>query len=327
MMMKKSFVLWLAAVLLLLHCGRAHSEYPKPARSFDLERAPGKALDARASNRRRLANEPDQAPLSWLMGSFFAYLYVGTPAQRVTVITDTGSHHTAFPCIGCACGKHMDSPYDPGKSSSAKVSKCGGGKCFMQQSYSEGSSWHAYEVEDRVWVGEESVSSLPALAGSTGLRGAAPASSQHKSFPPPSAAALAAAAAAGPAIGGREAAAANWSAPFKFGCQDKETGLFRTQEVDGIMGLSAHEATLPHALHKAGVTPTKAFAMCMRATGGVLTLGGVDESLHDAPVKWAALMNGRHGGGGKGGGKGNGWCVRDVPFPECPTHCALCAIH
>ena len=41
----------------------------------------------------------------------YAHVYVGTPAQRVSVIVDTGSHHTAFPCSGCkSCGKHTD-PY------------------------------------------------------------------------------------------------------------------------------------------------------------------------------------------------------------------------
>ena len=41
------------------------------------------------------------------MGVHYAYIWVGTPAQRVTVIVDTGSHHTAFPCVGCKCGKHV----------------------------------------------------------------------------------------------------------------------------------------------------------------------------------------------------------------------------
>ena len=38
-------------------------------------------------------------------GTHFAYLYVGTPPQRQSVIIDTGSAYTAFPCRGCkSCG-------------------------------------------------------------------------------------------------------------------------------------------------------------------------------------------------------------------------------
>ena len=35
-------------------------------------------------------------------GTHFSYVWVGTPGQRQSVIIDTGSHYTAFPCTGCS---------------------------------------------------------------------------------------------------------------------------------------------------------------------------------------------------------------------------------
>jgi hypothetical protein len=75
------------------------------------------------------------------------------------------------------------------------------------------------------------------------------------------------------------------SVDFNFGCQTRETGLFRTQNVDGIMGMSASATTLPWVLHKAGLTTTKAFSMCFRRGGGVLSLGGINTALHRTPLQ------------------------------------------
>lgn len=134
----------------------------------------------------------------------------------------------------------MNPFFDPSKSSSASVKSCGfiqsSSKCYFRQSYSEGSSWHAYKVSDRVFVGGESLSDIP---------------------------------------GG-----ANYTVDFEFGCQDYESGLFRTQYVDGIMGLSASEETLPFQLYNNKIISTRMFALCFRLGGGLLTIGGVDPSLH-----------------------------------------------
>ena len=191
------------------------------------------------AGRRRLSSTAKQTSMYHMLGSFYSHIWVGTPPQRVSVIVDTGSHYTAFPCVGCKCGKHMDPYFDPTKSSTASVPTCSGTRCFFKQSYSEGSSWHAYRVRDTVWVGGESV-----LAGPN---------------------------------------AANLSTKFDFGCQDMETGLFRTQYVDGIMGLAGSQDTLPHVLHASGRAQSKVFAMCFRLGGGILTLGGVDSSIHTLP--------------------------------------------
>ena len=218
--------------------------YPPPVGQFLI--SSGRDLyDEDRLLRRKLLSETTnsglQTTIHHLLGSFYSHIWVGTPPQRVSVIVDTGSHYTAFPCVGCKCGVHMDPYFDPSKSSSSLIPRCSGGatKCFMKQSYSEGSSWHAYKVRDRMWLGGESLLSMPN--------------------------------------------AFNLSTDFEFGCQDVETGLFRTQHVDGIMGLSGASDTYPHVLHANGVSKSKVFALCFRHGGGVLTVGGVDPSIHLKP--------------------------------------------
>ncbi len=53
-------------------------------------------------------------------------------------------------------GIQMDPHFDPAKSITSTVKNCGVGnnaKCFFRQSYSEGSSWNAFKVKDKVWMG------------------------------------------------------------------------------------------------------------------------------------------------------------------------------
>ena len=111
---------------------------------------------------------------------------VGTPTpQRKTLIVDTGSHHTAFPCAGCVdCGEdhHTDLYFDPDKSKTFNPLQChecryeakcsplgiddfdGHGivnemknACMIRQSYTEGSSWAAYQAKDKVFCGGRDV--------------------------------------------------------------------------------------------------------------------------------------------------------------------------
>lgn len=86
--------------------------------------------------------------------------------------------------------------------------------------------------------------------------------------------------------------ASRYSIDFQFGCQDSETGLFRTQHVDGIMGMSAAEDTIPHQLVTQKITASRIFALCFSIGGGILTLGGVDQSLHKpgVSIQYAKLL-------------------------------------
>ena len=48
------------------------------------------------------------------IGTHFAYLWVGTPPQRQSVILDTGSFHTGFPCDPCTdCGDYLGASAAP----------------------------------------------------------------------------------------------------------------------------------------------------------------------------------------------------------------------
>jgi hypothetical protein len=93
--------------------------YPKPLFRMNLTRSEDYAVEHRTFRRLRAGGTRDGdlaevdsttssvAPLFEGMGTHYSFIWVGTPPQRVSVIMDTGSHHTAFPCKGCKCGTHV----------------------------------------------------------------------------------------------------------------------------------------------------------------------------------------------------------------------------
>lgn len=207
---------------------------PEPIHQAELGRHPCQRMDRRSL---RSKNGTELVPVYPGYGTHYAFLYVGTPPQRQSVIIDTGSHITAFPCTGCKqCGTHTDPYFMPSNSSTASALKCGPRRCEIAQSYSEGSSWKAYKVRDTVY-----------------LAGGRKDDNRH---------------------------ATDFKINMTFGCQVSQTGLFRTQLEEGIMGLSNQPETIPHQLVAQGKAKTRIFALCYRAEGGILTLGGVDRRIH-----------------------------------------------
>lgn len=210
------------------------------------------------------------APLSQGYGTHYAHLWVGSPTpQRKSVIVDTGSHYTAFPCKGCEnCGAehHTDPYFDPDLSQTFRFlschqcelgAVCQQDKCVFSQSYTEGSSWEAFQVEDLVYLG-----------GRDMLAMADPRNT-------------------------------NYAIDFMFGCQTSENGLFVTQLADGIMGMSAHQFTLTKQMYDKKKVEHNMFAMCFRrelgtskngVSAGVMTLGGMDNRLDLSPMVFAKNM-------------------------------------
>ena len=188
-------------------------------------------------------------PLVTGIGTHFAYLWVGTPPQRQTVIIDTGSYRTAFPCDpGCTpanCGNYEDyhegPPFDPEQSST-----CAQTEQRWNQQYGEGDGWSASVIEDVAWTGGEFVDDI------------------------------------GP---DKRLVLEN----FEMGCQDQIDGLFVTQRADGIMGMAASDATPVAQLVAAGVLEEERFSLCLASDGGTMALGGAALHLHAAPMQYVDM--------------------------------------
>jgi len=231
-------------------------------------------------------------PLHAKSGTHHAYLYIGTPPQRQTLIVDTGSRLTAFPCEPhCPdCGTHASSQYHLQNSSTHEIVDCnncklnqvdfpledymasdgiGGNsgdgpslrgtskqqqiqqsqrnlfptsciynKCGLDQRYTEGSSWKAFEVQDKIWLGlDDETQSIET----------------HTKF----------------------------ATPFTFGCQVSEHGLFKTQYADGIMGLSMYTQTLVGTWYEQGTISHESFSLCLNSKGGHIAIGGIANQEED----------------------------------------------
>lgn len=174
-----------------------------------------------ARRRQLLGDSDNPTPVSELFqgyGTHYADLWCGTPAQRQTVIVDTGSGVTAFPCSECQnCGvpkyhsdglfvEEMSSTFETLDCSRCLRGHCRGSdqKCSISMSYAEGSSWSAFEALDNCYVG--------------GLHSGATEDDKGTDFLDPFHA---------PAF----------SFGLKFGCQTHLTGLFITQVCGHAAGI------------------------------------------------------------------------------------------
>lgn len=222
-----------------------------------------KILPLKANSLTRHRALQDEAPIYGdfrRLAYFFADVYVGTPAQKFTVITDTGSSLMAVPCFDCAdCGSHMNPKYQPSQSSTSRAVSCSSGcpqgtscgssqQCSYIQSYAEGSSIRGVIYQDQVYIGTD---------GGVGT-----------------------------------VAESSYAIPFKFGCQQHEGGLFTTQEADGIMGLGQGEMSMMKNMWASGKLQKNMFSVCLNFNGGSMTMGTMDTRLHnrpEQPLRWAKM--------------------------------------
>jgi hypothetical protein len=202
-----------------------------------------------------------------MLGYYYTTLFIGNPPQRQTLIVDTGSPITTFPCKACGndCGKSHFNPYFLPESSftsgttkcgtkydNFECSKCVDDQCAFDISYLEGSALHGKFIIDDIRFGLE-VEQLYANHSTLETKEQVKLADDYKIF-------------------------------GLIGCTTKETNLFYTQEADGILGVGAITNAINNPKNLVDYTRDEddwAFSLCFADKGGYMTLGGYNNSYHD----------------------------------------------
>ena len=179
---------------------------------------------------------------------YFATFDVGTPEKLQSVIIDTGSDTMAFPCETCHgrnCGSHQYPRFSPEGSTSFKYKiRCtnpqhlGGHQvCKFVKSYAEGSSLYGFLADD-----------LVRFKNAKKVYGTKLHELNRKLVK-------------------------DVRLQTEFGCTEKETGLFKTQYADGILGLD-DQSEFINSLEQLNGNGSKVFSfgLCFHEHGGIMSI-------------------------------------------------------
>lgn len=178
---------------------------------------------------------------------YFSKFSIGDPAVEQSAIIDTGSDTLAFPCDHCAsndCGTHQDPRFITKNSTSFKVNMHCQNRinyhdiqvCKFIRSYAEGSSLIGFLASDFLDF-KNSVRTDDARLAKL-----------------------------------NQAMKTDLKLKALFGCTTKETGLFKTQYADGILGLDNSSSVIKSMEENEGKDKTLSFGLCFHETGGIMSI-------------------------------------------------------
>ena len=196
---------------------------------------------------------------------YYSKFYVGSPEIEQSAIIDTGSDTLAFPCDQCQsedCGTHQDPRFFTKNSKTFHFEmRCasrtyyrGAQVCQFTKSYAEGSSLIGFLAEDLVrFKNARAVQDGKLYQLNSQLT-------------------------------------KDLRLKAEFGCTTKETGLFKTQYADGILGLDNASNLIESIEEENSGAGRKVFSfgLCFHATGGIMS---VDLRNRDRPDEKIVMLN------------------------------------
>ena len=205
------------------------------------------------------------------LGYFAAEACIGPPTnQRFDLLVNTAGHTTAVTCAGCTgCGTHTNPPYDASLSSTSQRLACDDPDCRSNRCVTDPDGTRT------CWV---TTSFTEGSAFSGHMVSDEFILSPHSTH-----------------------------IRASIGCLTSESGLFRTQRADGMLGLARQSSATSMTildrivelqLASPGSTnlPENVFSICLASTRGSLILGGqLPEDRREEVSRWTPML---WGGGG-----------------------------